>query len=289
MGTVDFESIPGWNGAGSPPNDHAEPTFRRWSVNRFYNGRYGGYLGPGGLTQLRSLHPMRAFNVMGDNITIPPSPFEYISPSLPVDENETALDVVTGLPLAADKPIRFRCETNVNFQTGEAILIVNGVVQEDQLFLGAPNLDGVYSDSVDVRDWENLLGGTGQASVQFVNTSGIIEINQSYWFQFTINYQAASVPHQQFANEEVTFVHRTIGFLRRGDGLAEPVGLFKNSHDSGPSGDVKTSIGVAWAVKDGEPPDVGRPSMTVLVLPQEIPELQEVVFSAYQSTCGVPK
>lgn len=287
MGTVDFEAIPGWNGAGAPPADHAERTFRRWSVNRFYNGRYGGHLRSDSLTQLRSVHPMRAFNVMGDNVTIPPRPFEYISPALPVDEDETATDIVTGLPLAADEPIVFRCETNINFQTGYGTLVVNGVVQENRLFQGASNVDGVYNDRVDVRDWENLLSGTGQAVVQFVNFSGIIVAGQSYWFQFRIAYQAAATPHQQFANEEVTFVHKTIGFLRRGDGLAEPVGLFKNSRDTGPSGLVKTSIGVAWAVKDGEPPDVGRPSMTVLVLPQEIPELNEVVFSAYQSTCGV--
>ena len=194
MGTspVDFEAVIGWKGAFSAPSDFSHRDLRRWSVNRFHNARYGGHLRADGLTQLRSVHPMRAMNVMGTSINLPPFEYSYVSPELPVDGDETAFDTVTNVPFAAFEPINVDCRTSINFQTGYASFIMNGIVQDDRLFLGANESGGVYSDRVHVRDWENLIGQFGQLQVQFVNFSGIIEVGETHWFQFTITFQAAA-------------------------------------------------------------------------------------------------
>lgn len=290
---IDFEEQPGYNGATGPPQSFEDPNLRKWTSNKFHNARFGGELRADGLTQLLSIHPVRAMPLIGDTVNVPGVLFTHDSGNLPYVNHEVE-DVLQDVPESAQDPVTITCRTNANMAGGrEGILFLNDVPIFDDLWRSSPaSPTGWHEDirHVEIHGpsvyWNMLLAGGTEMRMRI--NSGTGEVSPGDVAKIHVAYQGKDQRHQAFANKEVCFPHRSVGFLMRGDGLAEPFVVYQPFNLGGRDGDVLGSIGQGWIVGDDEPADVGHPGMTVLGLPFESPHMIECIFSAYPSTCAVP-
>lgn len=297
---IDFEQQDGYNGATGAPPDFADPDLRRWTTNTFHNARFGGYKRPDDVfSSIQTVHPVRGLPLLGSRQTIPGQQFTFAPPLQEFFPEYEIIYDLTGVPPSSEDPVIIHCVGNSDFRSSRhGTLFLNDVPIDWEVFgLGhgsVPNENGFHIDDVPIEIsgplnlWNLILGEGGDTmNIRFNVGTGVWQYRDV--FKLSVSYIGVDERHHTFANGEICFPHRGIGFARRGDAFSEPFTAYKANNIGGYSWrEVQLSVGIGWVVQDDEPADVGHPSMSVIGCPFEIPPLIESVFSAHELRCNIP-
>jgi len=305
-----FEEIHGWNAHTGPPDPFYSPNIRQWTADPVDIAFFGGELLERGLAGIRSTHPMRAMALLGQTEEIEQGTIEYGLWSEQVNGLScTSCNVVVhvpDLPMTIEQDVIAYLEIEVEgafLATGHYLHVWAGIgvnwEGEDypERFLGAffnvyqgnpgAGVDGVntiylplnaslYQSCMNASEiqgamtldlryqgpYSGSLTGYGKARVGFATTEGQLI--------------------QDFANTEVCYHHRGIGWELDGRGFARPVTLVQLEIDE----PLIVSRGTAWICKEDHVDGLGRPSMAIAAMPVETPPTQTFSFDSYVRMCG---
>lgn len=307
MSLLNPDLVQGYKEHTGPPPTYTAPGSTLWTKNKQSNGRFAVERGSDGRFRLRSLHRVRALDLVGQTDVFPGQTVTFPSPQFNLfftdDREYTAI-----VPEAGDDAI-------FDFRAVAAALSGNRFVNfsANGVFLGRVfrfnGQDGSLStDQIVVprQTWNSqvLAGLTEDVPVTFAMEPISSFGERADQMSFILSYTDTGSTAHNFVNEEVAFPHRAPGIERRGDGRFQPVGIIKPIEAFG----ARVTRGVVWGIVDdprdvqfrfwnfrtpmpevgSEFPELGPSGRFVFVLPFETPDLVEGVFGSYPVVCGLP-
>lgn len=305
---LDPTLVPGYKANNGPPEDYEAPGSTRWTANKATNNRFGVHKRADGRFQLRSLHRVRAMDLIGSSTVSPGTPYDT-GESYQMHlyfENQRTLTQGSMPAAQGDVTINFQA-VSLLLGTGRYVSVAINGQTVGQAFKYSGEAGGLSFDQIVIPQgiWNQLYGGDGEpVNVDFAFEPVDCFLLDSDWFSMRITYAGADEETRHFVNAEVAFPHLSPGIERRGDGRFQPIAIYQPNRDEEP----RVARGVMWRIINdpadtqmrfwnprlplpeipSEWPELGPSGRFCFVIGMETPDLMEGAFASYPVICGDP-
>lgn len=314
MNPDDFDDIPGYRGNWGPPADHLPTDTRMWTRNLCDTAFFGGQLNEEGMTGVRSTHPMRAMELIGQEVDIPPLVIEsewsdWSSYGPCYDSNHklfNVYDAPTPEEVPDDSIVIVFIEMRSGALSGERYyircLMGWGAVQQrvgtffyDSVSRPCAPHDVYCQDPQYLNEDHIEVAGdlykslyrtdVGACHILLFAVSPCCTYSQceSARIKVAVTLDEGGVG-LTYANQELCFYHRGWGWRLDGNGMARPQTMIQPIAQE----PALLSEGYGWVCKNDIQPGVGEPGMCIAALPVETPPTRPVTLDGYVRTCGSP-